>query len=264
MKMFTLLLTLMMACSQSGDSTQIDTAGTNIASRFPAPKGFTVVKDSFGLWLGQQKLLPDGSPVLLYNGEKKLRQGVHAAVLDISVGKRDLQQCADATMRLRAEYLLAQGKGDEIAFNFTSGDRCSWARWRQGWRPSFAGNKVTWAKTASASSTRDNFMAYMNMVFSYAGTASLAKELKAVPAKEMKPGDIFIQGGHPGHAVMVMAVAKNDKGEIRFLLAQSYMPAQQIHILKNPAGGVWYSLPADGELVTPEWSFHTDQLKRWN
>jgi hypothetical protein len=40
--------------------------------------------------------------VLLYNGAPKFRQDVHAAVIDIDVGTRDLQQCADATMRLRA------------------------------------------------------------------------------------------------------------------------------------------------------------------
>ncbi len=37
------------------------------------------------------------------------------------VGKRDLQQCADAVMRLRAEYLLSVKADDKIAFHATDG-----------------------------------------------------------------------------------------------------------------------------------------------
>ncbi len=66
---------------------------------------------------GNIPLLMDDAPVLLYNGNPKARQDVHAAVLDLSVGTRDLQQCADAVIRLRAEYLIESGREDEIAFN---------------------------------------------------------------------------------------------------------------------------------------------------
>ena len=50
---------------------------------------------------------PANAPVLIYTGAQKWRQDVHAAVIDIDVGRRDLQQCADAIMRLRAEWLFA-------------------------------------------------------------------------------------------------------------------------------------------------------------
>ena len=55
-------------------------------------------------------------------------------------------------------------------------------------------------------------------------------------------------------------------GEKRFLLVQSYMPAQQMHVLKNPAaadGSPWYPAAFDGELVTPEWTFPAGALRRW-
>jgi Domain of unknown function (4846) len=42
-------------------------------------------------------------------GDMKARQDVQYAVLDISVGNRDLQQCADAVMRIRGEYLQKAG-----------------------------------------------------------------------------------------------------------------------------------------------------------
>ena len=76
----------------------------------------------------------------------------------------------------------------------------------------------------------------------------------------------FIQGGSPGHAVLIMDVAKNPSTQDKmFLLAQSYMPAQDIHILKNEVNkedSPWYSLDEiDEHLSTPEWTFNRDDLK---
>ena len=54
-----------------------------------------------------------------------------------------------------------------------------------------------------------------------------------------------------------------------FLLAQSYMPAQQIHILVNLANhnlSPWYELTEtdSGYLYTPEWTFEKKELKDSN
>ncbi|MBO9573702.1 MAG: hypothetical protein J7497_16055, partial [Chitinophagaceae bacterium] len=76
--------------------------------------------NSFGEWLRTIQLKRDNT-VYLYNGQKKLNQSAQFAVLNISVGNKDLQQCADAIIRLRAEYLLTKGRGDEIQFHTTNG-----------------------------------------------------------------------------------------------------------------------------------------------
>lgn len=81
----------------------------------------------------------------------------------------------------------------------------------------------------------------------------------------MKPGDVFIVGGSPGHAMLVADMAENDRGEKIFLLMQGYMPAQDIHIVKNMAGTVhqpWYLLK-QSMVVTPEWTFEPTQLRSW-
>ena len=83
----------------------------------------------------------------------------------------------------------------------------------------------------------------------------------------MQIGDVFIQKGRPyGHAITVMDIAKNESGEKIFMLSQSYMPAQDIHILKNPNNegfSPWYKLNNEDDLVTPEWTFSYEDLMRF-
>jgi hypothetical protein len=186
-------------------------------------------------------------------------------VLDVDVGDKDLQQCADAVIRLRAEYLFAGPCQDEIRFNFTSGDTAKWKEWRDGVRPVIAGNSVSWEKRATADGGYANFRSYLETVFTYAGSASLERELSPVAEPEdVNPGDVFIQGGFPGHAVLVVDVAENDSGDRVFLLAQSYMPAQDIHILRSfERISPWYRAQRSGALQTPEWDFDYDDLRRF-
>jgi len=253
----------------SSEKVSIDTEGLTIADRFPTPTGYTRTLEkvtSFAHYLRNFKLKPAGTEVKYYDGSVK-RNKVHAAVLDIDTGTRDLQQCADAVMRLRGEYLFAQKDFDNIHFNYTSGFNCNYSKWRQGYRPIVNGNKVTWQKRAEPNSSHASFRKYMNSVFAYAGTHSLEKELKPISLSDLQIGDVFIQGGFPGHAVIVIDLAENTNGEKIFLLAQSYMPAQNIHVLKNPKNrskNAWYSVANIQDRVqTPEWTFNSTDLRRF-
>lgn len=242
-----------------------------MAGRLAPPPGFersVASPGSFAEWLRGLPLKPAGSPVLLFNGEKKADQSVHAAVVDIDTGTRDLQQCADAVIRLRAEYLYAQGKAEAIRFHFTNGDLAVYSQWRDGFRPEVAGNKVRWVKKGKPDTSYAGFRKYLDTLFMYAGSLSLERELQPRRQRgELQPGDVFVHGGSPGHAVIVADVARNAKtGETAFLLAQGYMPAQQIHILKNPderGGSPWYLVKPGERLRTPEWEFAWTELKQF-
>ena len=244
-------------------------APDRIVTRFAVPAGYTRVHatpNSFAAWLRNLPLLPPGSPVVLHQGDRKDRQDVHAAVLDVSVGAKDLQQCADAVMRLRAEYLFAQGRLNEIQFNFTNGFKAEFRRWKNGERIKVVGNQCSWSASARPDSSHATLLAYLDRVFMYAGTLSLSKELRPAEGSKIEPGDVFIQGGSPGHAVIVVDVAMTKEGRRAFLLAQSYMPAQSIHILKNlhrPASGAWFEEGVADKLYTPEWTFNWNDRKRW-
>ena len=169
-------------------------------------------------------------------------------------------------MRLRAEYLYQKKLFDSIHFNFTNGFNASYSTWRQGKRIKVKGNSVTWFTTTQKGDSRNSFDKYLTMVFSYAGTLSLEKEMKKVVVKDMQIGDVFIQGGSPGHAVIIVDMAKKETGETIFLLAQSYMPAQEIHVLKNFNNqnlSPWYSAKILETIITPEWTFTKNNLKRF-
>ncbi len=248
-------------------STESNRSGNTILERFPEPAGFQRVaqsEDSFGFFLRKFPLLPDGSPVELYNGVIKSNP-VHEAVFDLSVGNRDLQQCADAVMRMRGEYLYAQNRKSEIHFHLTNGFDMSYSKWMQGYRLQVNGNKTQWVKTHEPGDSHEIFMKYMEVVFNYAGTLSLSKELKPKSIEEIMPGDVWIYGGSPGHAVLVVDVASNARGEKVFMVAQSYMPAQQMHLLKNenhPQLSPWYKAEK-APLQTPEWTFDSNELMGW-
>ncbi len=281
--LFTLLCTCGPATSNTSEPTTVDVGqaasspwlnpdGKTVAERFLPPEGFVRAEyeaHKFGHYLQHQPLKPHGTKVRLFNGELKYNQNAHAAVLDVSVGERDLQQCADAVMRLRADYLFAQKRFSDIHFNFVSGFNAEYARWRNGERIKVKGNKVNWMPSSGPTPSKAAYHKYLVMVFSFAGTASLVHELTPQKNEDIEVGDVLIKGGSPGHAVIVVDKAVDPQtGEIAVLLAQSYMPAQDIHVLVNPKytdGNPWYNLSEDfGEtLRTAEYTFYDGALRTW-
>lgn len=84
-----------------------------------------------------------------------------------------------------------------------------------------------------------------------------------------RPEMYSFREAHPEHAIIVIDVAVNPKtGKKVFLLAQSYMPAQQTHVLVNPNNrglSPRYELSATDEdyITTSEWTFQKKDLKRF-
>lgn len=223
-------------------NTSLHTAPSSILE-IPVPTGYervAVAGNSFGAYLRSIELKSDKT-VYLYNGQKKTNQSAQYAVVNLSTGTKDLQQCADAVMRLRAEYLKQQKL--PVCFFDNAGKSYCWENYKQrGWQ------------------------SYLETVFGMCGTLSLEKQLRPLKWQYLQPGDVVIKGGSPGHAVIVMDVARHKStGALVFLLAQSYMPAQDIHVLLNKSNNnlsPWYSTPEE-YLETPEWTFKSSHLRTW-
>lgn len=241
-----------------------------LASSLPPPEGYKriqVTKDSFGAWLRGLPLRPEGTPVLSHQGTTILAAGDSrlAAVVELDVGTANLQQCADSVIRLHAEWLWAGKQPDRLAYRFTSGDLAAWSRYAAGDRARVAGSKVTWVRSAAPDASRASFRAWLDLVFTYAGTHSLSS-LKARPSREdVRPGDFFVLGGSPGHVVLVLDVAANAAGKKVALLGQGFMPAQDFHVLAAEGEtGVWFPLEEGEDVVTPFWKpFPWSSLRRF-
>jgi hypothetical protein len=264
------LLLLLLAVQVQEANHRVEPRGMTVESRFPAPTGYSrteLPSASFAAYLRHLPLKVHGTEVRLFDGRVKPDHGVYAAVVDLPIGRRDLQQCADAIIRLRAEYLFACGRYSDIRFHFTNGFLAEYSRWRRGERIKVRGNDVRWERQAEPGDDARSLWRYLEMVFAYAGTASLSRELLAVPGTDLHSGDIFIQAGHPGHAVIVVDAAESrSTGRKVFLLAQSYMPAQEIQVLRNPDDSrlsPWYDAAFGTTLRTPEWTFAAGDLKRF-
>ncbi|MCR4782588.1 MAG: DUF4846 domain-containing protein [Lachnospiraceae bacterium] len=244
----------------------INPSGETLETRINTPKGFSrsnAEKGSLTEFIRNYHVEADGTPVHLYTGKAKTSKN-HVAVFSMKVGEKDLQQCADSVIRMYAEYFRSVGKDSLISFHFTNGFKCDWDSFRSGKRISVSGNTVTWGKSGPAGNTDEIFEAYLNTVFTYAGTASMNNEVKEISELEVQVGDVFLKGGSPGHVVMVVDTCEKD-GKKAFLLAQGYMPAQQFHVLKNPLhkDDPWYYVDEiKYPFYTPEYTFGKGSLKR--
>ena len=252
LQIVTFIILVLNSCSSQTETSIINRDGETIFQRFNTPAGYSrveIAEKSFANYLRTLQLMPFKTKVLYFDGTVKHKPNVYISVVDMEIGTRDLQQCADAVMRLRSEYLYQQKEYDRIHFNFLSD-----------------GQPRYYIDYAAGDQSYTKFRKYMDWIFAYANTSSLCDEMVSVPLDEMQIGDVFIQKGRPyGHAVIVVDMAASETGKKLFMLAQSYMPAQNIQILvnrNNKSISPWYNLK-NSKIVTPEWTFYQNDLKRF-
>ena len=151
-------------------------------ARFPALAGcrrVAVAAGSWGEWLRWLPLRPSGTPARLYNGRLKDPQNVVAAVVDIDPGTQDLQQCADAVIRLRAEYLLGRDP-NQVHFHLTTGYDFWFADFVAGRTFRVVGQQVLPATRPAEAVSHAALARYLLPTFGYASTLSLSRELQPV------------------------------------------------------------------------------------
>jgi len=251
-------------------STLVNTSGLTVKDRVKIPEHFKRVvysQESFQEYVRNYTLKAFGAKVINYTGRPYFYQSGHIGILDIPVPKNGLQQCADALIRIRSEYLWDTNNKGDIGFNFTSGHYCSWQKYAEGYRPKIDGNTVSFHKTRKRDHSKSNFYNYLNLIYAYSGTLSLNSELGEITSIEnLKIGDMLIVGGSPGHVVMIADVIENETGEKRFLLMQGNTPAQSVHLLKNLDNTTmtpWYELKLNSEITIPGYTFAQSKFVRF-
>lgn len=202
-------------------------------------------------------------PIVDYTGKKVNYQEKHVGIIPYDVGKADLQQCADVLMRLRAEYLFQQKRYDEIGFHFVSGNYYTWNDYCKGLRPVAKGNGIKFISTSASEKNHESLRRYLDIVYSYASTISLSKELKTV--NDFAVGTIVIYAGSPGHCFIIIDEAIDKAGEKVYKLAEGYTPAQSIYVLRNlneEEVSPWHKL-RKGVIETASYRFENYKLGRF-
>jgi len=223
-----------------------------LLERFPAPANTAradVVAGSFAAHLRTLPLMPPGTPVTSHAGDV-VRAPWAEAVVDLDVGTRDLQQCADSAMRLYAEWRRTQKTAQTLVLHATSGDPIPYARYVRGERATAKGRGLSWSTGAAAGDTAAVWRAWLDTVFLYGGSISLAKD--TVPATgPLRAGDLLVGGGSPGHVLVVLDVARPptpaSDDDAWLLLGQGFMPAQSFHVIG------WKKADDDGVITVPSW-----------
>lgn len=224
----------------------------SITTKFRTPEGFTRIKPSspFAVYLNLLPLKGENGVVKLFDGNEKLNRSSYAAVIDLQPFNNNIQFHNNAIFRLRAEYLYHNKMYDKINFKIN--------------------NKLTYVpytKFAQGDYSYKKFMAYVELFLNATTPISLAQNSTPINLQQIKIGDIFMQkSSSKSHAVIVMDIAKNQKGNKIMLLAQSYYPGQDIQIITNPLNdnlSPWFEVK-EGILLTPEWRFMSSDLIRFD
>ena len=243
------------------------TIGQTIESYFKLPKGYERISlNGYSNWIINQPIIVN-QDVLTYS--KDVVWGLnktYIAKFDYNIGKEDLHQCADAAIYLNAKYHYSTSNLHSIKYRFTNGYAYGYSTFVENKVPKCKNNKG-WKCKLVYEQTNQKLDEYLNIVWKYAGSYSLEKyDTYQVNINDIRPGDIFIYGGFPGHVVSVVDVIVNKNGDKKFMLAQSYMPAQDQHILLNPRKefSVWHDLVyTENEVVTNGGVFDKTQLRRF-
>jgi len=240
-----------------------------LASRFATPPGYRRVDTpdgSFGHWLRGLPLAAEKTAVKTHKGDV-----VHdgddqylAAVVAIDPGKLDLQQSPDVALRLHAEWLWSLGD-KRISYRSATGLDLPLARWARGERLMAQGANVFWVvKGKPAEVTHADFREYLDTVFTWANSISVAQQAEVVEPKDLQPGDFFVHLSSPGHALLVLDIARKPSGQQLALLGQALNPAQYVFVLQAGRGATaWFSLRPGEPIITPYTKeFTWDGLRR--
>lgn len=238
--------------SQDNFAEKISTVPAGRIAQILLPNGFerlTVKEKSFAAWLRNLEIKKSKN-LHYYNGKPSNHQNWVYGIINIDVPSNGLQQCADAIMRLKAEYLYSQKQFQAIKF----------------------GNQkhlYSFLDSYNSCISRDCFTHYLNQVFAFCGTYTLEEMSKQRDDFEaIEPTDLLVKGGSPGHAMLVADVAINkNTGEKLYLLLQSYSPSEDVHIVVNQVNsalGPWYKVEKNEQISTPGYTFAKQHLRSWN
>lgn len=215
----------------------------------PTPIGYERVeaeKGSYQEWLRELPLKPKGAKVMLYTGGEANYQFLYTGVIDMPL-LSNAEQCADVTMRLRAEYLFRSGRFSDICFTDVDGKRLKY----------------------SGGQSRKAFEKYLRKAYERCSTYSVKKETQPRKISEVEAGDVLVYPARKlegmGHALIVVDVARKGN-KVAIMCAEGNTPARDIHIVRNPnvMRNPWFFFNGDEQVLwISVFHFGKDELRHY-
>ncbi|MDR3350383.1 MAG: DUF4846 domain-containing protein [Prevotellaceae bacterium] len=243
--------------------------GKTVVARFGVPSGYQRTDSlpaSFAFFLQHLPLLPPKTPVKFYDGAPNVSCRP-AAVIDMEIGDKNLQQNIQTMIRLWAEYLFEQQRFSDIFFHINNGQVIPYEQWTQGMKL-VINRKTYWTKTPSNPKQYQTFRRYLNFIFTNSDFHTLLQDVQLSAGVHITPGDILtFDNGADTYVVMVLdAAVHRETGDMLVLLVSGGNPAQSVQVLQNTdedsATGVWFPLK-NGVLTVGEMAFSVKQRYRF-
>lgn len=210
-----------------------------------------IINNSFSDFLRKLPLKKTGSHVLNYRGGvfKSGGDTSVASVVDMDVTGRRLEQCMDILVRLYAEYLWGKEQVGNFNLPLPGGYWLEWQKWKTGFRPVFKGINVFWSRSSQPDSSHQSFRTFLNTVYSESHTQQFYHAYQPIERREVQIGDIIIKKGTKGHAIMIVDLVKNERGQMMALIGNGDTPACQLFLLNYKSGIPWIPLNFDQETL---------------
>jgi len=213
---------------------------TELVSDITAPASFSRAPSPIDTYIEYLRSLPikSNNKIKLWDGRYLPSSTYNTfAVINLPLlFDEDLEQCADFSMRLWAEYLKSINHLDQLSLYDFYGRK----------KPFLDANKT--------------FREYLRWHMRYSNSYSIKLGAKDVNSLiDLQVGDMYVQNDSEegiGHVSVIVDEAENSIGLKVYLVGYSFMPAQEFHIEKAGEGygiGGWFT--ADGYQRYAEDSF---------
>lgn len=212
-------------------------------SDIAAPDGFTRIAPggAFQKWLRKAPILSDGARA----GKGGGKSGIEASATP--------RHASEAVIFLWAYYRFQTGNAGRLRFQADNGHWLSWNAFRRGNRyiPTDDGKRLVRIKGGRLEG-RDYpeeraFRDFLRHACSYIGPKGLLDQFTPVAGNEAATGDFFAQPpsgwpGQPGQVSLVLDIARNAKGEKRFLIGAVDMGIGMKLETPGGSGGKWFTI----------------------
>ena len=230
------------------------TAQSTILSQFNPPKGYKRISyknHTFADWIRNILLKPLNSDVLDFRGNvfKSKDDTTVAAVIEWKIKGRRLDQCMDILVKFYSEYLWEKDEPENLSLPLPGKQSLKWSDWQQGYRPKFRGTHFDLIKSEKYNSSKYNYNKYLNLVFAESHTQQFYIAYPVIERQNVQVGDFIVKKGVKGHAIMIVDLAKDNRGNLIALIGQGDTPACEFYLLNYNKDDPWIPLDFSKEII---------------